>query len=246
MAMFQAQTAPAAAQVTQTSKAKAPATQQGLFAAGGALQDTTASAVNAFGNYIKSNPYSYSGAPAIPSVNDFSADRQRIEDTLFNHTKQDLDTRYNNESAAFEQRMANEGVDIGTPRYKMEKELFEKGRNQAYNDARYQAIVGGAAEQDRMFNNALAARKLMTSEDDNLRTARVNDLAALLTPATAANNAATTEKIAADERNFKKKENAKDRQVKREEIRAAGDGGAMDLPSMIKIIEQLTGEKFSS
>lgn len=80
-------------------------------------------------------------------------DRQRIEDAALQHAKADLDPYYAQATKDFEQQMANQGVDIGSQRYQREKELFLKGRDNAYNDARFKAMTYGGEEQSRYYDN---------------------------------------------------------------------------------------------
>lgn len=156
---------------------------QGLFSAGNAFGQAAGDAYTNTADYLKNNPMNYNNAPKLPGVDDFSADRQRIEQALMGRAKGELDTRYASESDAFEQKMANEGVDIGSERYKKEKALFEKGRNEAYNDANFRAMLAGGDEQSRLFGMGMQARQQSVSETDALRNSRLNEMAALINPA---------------------------------------------------------------
>lgn len=80
-------------------------------------------------------------------------DRQRIEQSMLERAKADLDPFYAQATRDFEQSMSNQGVDIGTPRYQREKELFLKGRDTAYNDARFRAMQAGGEEQSRYLQD---------------------------------------------------------------------------------------------
>lgn len=155
----------------------------GFFSAGNAFGQMAGQAYQNTQQYLQNNPLDYSSAPALPGVNDFSADRQRIEQALMGRARGELDTRYNQETADFEQQMANQGIDIGSERYKRERALFDKGRNEAYNDANFRAMLAGGDEQKRLFDLGLAARKQSVEEQDTIRASRIADLAALLSPA---------------------------------------------------------------
>jgi hypothetical protein len=155
----------------------------GLFSAGNAFGQAAGQSYNNTAQWLQNNPANYDNAPKLPGVDDFSADRQRIEQALIGRAKGELDTRYGQESADFEQRMANEGVDIGSERYKREKALFEKGRNEAYNDANFRAMLAGGDEQSRLFGMGMSARQQAVSETDNLRNSRLAEMAAILNPA---------------------------------------------------------------
>lgn len=173
MAMFQIQ--PAGGTV--------PRQTTGLFSAGNAFGQAAGDAYKNTNQWLNNNPANYDNAPKLPGVDDFSADRQRIEQALMGRAKGELDTRYGQEGDAFEQRMANEGVDIGSERYRREKALFEKGRNEAYNDANFRAMLAGGDEQSRLFGMGMSARQQAVSEADSLRNSRLAEMAALLDPA---------------------------------------------------------------
>jgi hypothetical protein len=161
----------------------APTQKQGLFSAGNAFGQAASDMYTNTQQYLKDNPANYNNAPKLPGVDDFSADRQRIEQALMGRAKGELDTRYAQESQDFEQRMANEGVDIGSEKYRREKALFEKGRGEAYNDANFRAMLAGGDEQSRLFGMGLSARQQAVSETDALRNSRLTEMAALLNPA---------------------------------------------------------------
>jgi hypothetical protein len=179
VAMFNTQQGGAAPTGQQPTTGK----PTGLFSAGNAFGQAAGTAYNNTANYLQSNPLNYSAAPALPGVNDFSGDRQRIEQALLGRATTQLDTRYRDETAAFEQRMANEGVDIGSDRYRKEKEAFERDRGEAYNDATFRAMLAGGDEQTRLFGLALKAREQAVTEADALHASRLSDMAALLNPA---------------------------------------------------------------
>lgn len=176
----------------QTQGIKPNSNPQGMFSAGNAFGQSAVDAYNNTQQWLQNNPANYDNAPKLPGVDDFSADRQRIEQALYGRSKGELDTRYGQESDAFEQRMANEGVDIGSDKYRKEKALFEKSRNEAYNDANFRAMIAGGDEQSRLFNMGLSARQQAVSEADNLRSSRLAEMAALINPALSAEENLTT------------------------------------------------------
>lgn len=175
MAMFSIQPANGAAPQGQSNP-------QGMFSAGNAFGQAAGDAY-AKAQERLANPLNYDNAPKLPGVDDFSADRQRIEQAMLGRAKGELDTRYAQEVQDFEQQMANQGVDIGSERYKRERTQFDKGRNEAYNDAGFRAMIAGGDEQTRLFNMGLSARKQSVDEADSLRASNIADLAALLNPA---------------------------------------------------------------
>lgn len=183
--MFSAQPAPATEPRKTPHSTDTPPTGQptGFFSAGNAFGQMAGQAYQNTQQYLQNNPLNYNSAPALPGVNDFSADRQRIEQALMGRARGELDTRYAQETADFEQMMANQGVDIGSKRYQRERALFDKNRNEAYNDANFRAMIAGGDEQSRLFGLGLQARQQSVSEADALHTSRLADMAALLEPA---------------------------------------------------------------
>jgi len=156
---------------------------QGLFSAGNAFGQAAGNAYQQQAQWLQQNQPNYDGAPKLPGVDDFSADRQRIEQSMFGRARGELDQRYSQETDAFNQRMANEGVDIGSVRYQREKALFDKSRNEAYNDAQFRSMLAGGEEQSRLFGMGLQSRQQSVAESDALRNSRREDMASLVNPA---------------------------------------------------------------
>ena len=99
----------------------------------------------------------YKGNPIIPGVNDFSAERQKVEDATYDR----FDKRFAKDEESLRTRLANQGLTVGSDAWNAEFEAF----NQAKNDARNQAILAGSGEQSRMFGLGLQARQQANSED---------------------------------------------------------------------------------
>jgi len=226
--------------------------QQGFFSAGNQFGQGATDAWQKQADWINQNQPSFDSLGKLPGADDFTAEKARVENEMFSRAKGDLDTRYQQESSDFEQRMANEGVDIGTPRYQREKELFERSRNQAYSDARFGAMQNAGAEQSRLFQDALSAHQQGASDTVNLRTMRINDLASILNPALTAQQSINQQREADANRNFTQTENNKQRNfTKRENAltrraqgrnSGGGGGGALDINQLLGLIGQLTGE----
>lgn len=245
-------TQPAGAAPQTTTPSSASTSQpQGFFSAGNQFGQAANDAWQKQSDWINQNQPNFDNVAKLPGAEDFSAERNRIETDMFNHQKQDLDTRYKQESDDFEQKMANQGVDIGSPRYQREKELFERGRNQAYTDARFGAMQNAGAEQSRLFGDAMSAHQQGTRDVSDLRTLRTNDLAALLNPAFSAQQGINQQNEANTNRAFTRSENDRTRQFQKSEnaktrsaqARASGGGGnSLDMNSLLELIKSLTGE----
>lgn len=73
---------------------------------------------------------------------DFSQDRQRVEDALMSR----INPRLEQDRAALDARLANQGIVPGSEAYNREIDRF----NQGATDARMQAILAGGQEQSRL------------------------------------------------------------------------------------------------
>lgn len=226
--------------------------QQGFFSAGNQFGQGANEAWQKQADWINQNQPNFDNLGKLPGADDFTAEKARVENEMFSRAKGDLDTRYKQESDDFEQRMANQGVDIGSPRYQREKELFERSRNQAYSDARFGAMQNAGAEQSRLFQDALSAHQQGASDTVNLRTMRINDLASILNPALTAQQSINQQRESDTNRNFTQTENERQRRFTKREnalTRAAqrkmGGGGGesqLDIGQMLELIKQLSGE----
>jgi hypothetical protein len=98
----------------------------------------------------------------IPGVNDFSADRTKVEDAIYSRLNPQLDR----DRARLDQTLANQGIMQGSEAYK--NAIDENDR--AATDARMQAILAGGQEQSRLFNQGLAAN----NQDFNQNLTNVN------------------------------------------------------------------------
>ena len=75
------------AQTGQAADPNAPQFQQGLFSAGNSFGQNAQNYYNNAVNDFSANQPNYDNAPAMPGVNDFSADRNRIETAMFDKSK---------------------------------------------------------------------------------------------------------------------------------------------------------------
>jgi len=92
-----------------------------------------------------------SSLSALPTTNDYSADRGRVEDAIYARLNPQLAAgRTSRETDLF-----NRGVRPGTEAYDRAMGLV----GQQENDARLQTILAGGQEQSRMFGDALAGRQ---------------------------------------------------------------------------------------
>lgn len=100
-----------------------------------------------------------SGLTALPGADNFSADRQKVEDALYGRNTSRLDPQWRQQQNDLAVRLANQGVTVGSEAWQREMDAFGRAKNDAYSTARNDAILAGGTEQSRLFGNALAARQ---------------------------------------------------------------------------------------
>jgi hypothetical protein len=101
-----------------------------------------------------------SGVTQLAGVNDFSADRQRVEDAIYSRATSRLDPQFQKAEADLDTRLANQGITATSnpEAYYRAKQEFSQGKNDAYDTARTSAIGAAGQEQGRIFGQSLAAR----------------------------------------------------------------------------------------
>lgn len=87
-------------------------------------------------------PQSRLGVQAGVGPQDFSSDRQRVEEALYSR----LNPQLERDRSHLDQRLANQGIPLGSEAY---REAIDESDRQA-NDARMQAILAGGQEQSRL------------------------------------------------------------------------------------------------
>lgn len=90
------------------------------------------------------NYQQFQGGPDLKTsyVDDFSADKQKVQDALMSRLQPSLDK----DRAALEQRLANQGIQIGSQAYK--DAMDDYGRTS--NDARTSTLLAAGQEQSRL------------------------------------------------------------------------------------------------
>lgn len=104
------------------------------------------------------------GAPTIRGVDDFSGDRQRIEDMVYGAATRRLDPQFAQTQDKLETQLAARGITPGSEAYEREQQRFANQRTDAYADARDRAIQAGGAEQSRLFGLEGTARQQYLNE----------------------------------------------------------------------------------
>lgn len=100
-----------------------------------------------------------SSLPALPGVGDFSADKQKVEDALYQQQTSRLDPQWQQQETQLRDRLYSQGIREGNPAWTQAFDDFNRQKNDAYQGARTSAITGGGAEQSRMFGMATTAHQ---------------------------------------------------------------------------------------
>jgi hypothetical protein len=109
----------------------------------------------------------FSGLTQLPGIGDFSADARRVEDATFQRAMGLLNPEFAQQEERLRQRLANQGIPIeavaasgtgegGAPLGEFTR--FERGRTEALQNAAFDAVRAGRAEQSRLFGLASGAR----------------------------------------------------------------------------------------
>lgn len=86
-----------------------------------------------------------------------AATRNSVEDALYQRATSRLDPQFQQDQSALETRLANQGITLGSDAYNAEMERFGRTKNDAYANARNDAILAGGQEQSRLFGLGLDA-----------------------------------------------------------------------------------------
>lgn len=107
---------------------------------------------------LGATPFDYSGITALPSANDYGADRQRIEDSIYNQYSSVFEPQFQKERSDFEQQMADRGIAPGNAQYTKLLDDLTRRQNEQRQQIRGQAIQEGGQEQQRLFENTVGLR----------------------------------------------------------------------------------------
>ena len=144
----------------------------------GDLADTVSTQLDQTRDIIGSRP-DMSSLPEAPINQDLATERQRIEDATYGRLTRDFDDRFSREEERLRSRLLNSGHDIGSPRYQQAMDEFRQSKNDAFQDARAQAIGMGGQEWQRSYNIGSDARSRGLGEMFGLRNQSLQELGGL-------------------------------------------------------------------
>lgn len=89
---------------------------------------------------------------------DFAGDAQRLEDSTFQAAQQRLTPIFSRQRNQIEQRLADQGLPIGSDAYQEEVNRLEESQNEQLSRLALDSVAQGRAEQDRMARLSAALR----------------------------------------------------------------------------------------
>ena len=108
----------------------------------------------------------YSKLGAMPVAS--NATRKRVEDAIYNRAKSRLDPRINQEERSLNNRLVQMGFMPGAQASNKALSNFGRTKNDAYQNAINEAIMGGGVEQSRLFDLAMKGRQQGVTEAGNI------------------------------------------------------------------------------
>lgn len=114
--------------------------------------------------------YNLSGIQGdLPSVStDFSGDRKRVEDAVYNRSKGLLDQQFAERNNKLRQQLADQGLVLGSEAYNGEMDRLNRAENEGYTNAAYDAVRAGGDEYQRLADLGLRTRGQLFGEDTSL------------------------------------------------------------------------------
>lgn len=112
-------------------------------------------------------PFSFSGLPAVFGEGDTAAAQKSAEDAIYSR----LDPEFSRDEEALRTRLINQGIGQGSEAYNNEMTQF----NQAKNDARSQAVLGGQQYASALLGDSLTRRNQAIGEYTTQRNAPLNE-----------------------------------------------------------------------
>lgn len=104
----------------------------------------------------------FSGLPDLNT--DFSGERSRVEDALYQQQSTRLDPEWQQRERALTDRLYSQGIREGSEAWTKAFDDFNRQRNQAYEGARLSSITGAGQEHSRLFGMSSQARGQMATE----------------------------------------------------------------------------------
>jgi len=115
-----------------------------------------------------------------PSETDFGQQSQQVRDAVYNQAMGMLNPSFESENRNLEQQVANRGLPVAGEAAQLLRDQAYRRQSDARNQAAFQAVQQGGAEQNRLFNLQNTARQQGISEYQLERQQPFNELSAYL------------------------------------------------------------------
>lgn len=106
----------------------------------------------------------------MPLSTDFSSDIQRLEDATYEQTASRLRPEFEKQRSQLEQRLADQGLPIGSDAYNEEINRLEQNQNDQLQNLALQSVQAGRSEQDRLARLGATLRGQQFNEQTSLTT----------------------------------------------------------------------------
>lgn len=130
--------------------------------------------------YIPTSQFTLDGMSPVPTQDDFIQQGNTVRDSMFNQAKGLLDPVFQDRNRALENNIAQRGIPITGENAGILFDREAEHQNQALQQAAFQAVQAGGAEQNRLFNLSQTARNQQISDALLQRQQPFNELSAFL------------------------------------------------------------------
>lgn len=112
-------------------------------------------------------PFNLDGIPQMPG--DYEQFRRQTEDKVYGAFRRRSDDRFAKEEQGMQQRLADQGIPVGSERWKAEMQQFGRTKSDADLDAQLTAFDAGSRESQNMFQNQGQLRNQAIDERQLMR-----------------------------------------------------------------------------
>lgn len=118
---------------------------------------------------------SYKNISEVPGAGDFNAERTRVADSVYDRFSRRFEPQFQQETAAFEQQMADRGIAPGSELYNRLETQMKQRQQDSRLDAASQAQVMGRGEHESLYGMAADTRQRQTGEARDIYGAQTQD-----------------------------------------------------------------------
>jgi hypothetical protein len=131
-----------------------------------------------------SQPFNLDGMPYDPRTLNLDAERKRQEDAYFQRRRAQMDPGMMQEQEAFKQRMANEGVPEGSPKYQQLQQALLQRQKSDLDALGQESIEFGGRELQSSFDRGLRTREASINDEMLVRNNPFQELTNVLSQRT--------------------------------------------------------------